>query len=66
MTDLQRFAEQFVGSSRDYVFVRPQDRLLILRPNKTHHLNATACDMLQRLYAQDPVDAESLVRELAT
>lgn len=65
MTDLQRFASEFVESTRDFVFVRPEDRLLILRPNRTHYLNATACEMLQRLYRQSAVDVPVLVGEMA-
>ncbi len=63
---LQQFAENFVASTRDYVFIRPEDRLLILRPNKVHHLNATACEMLAVLYAAEPVDVAALVREFST
>ena len=65
MTDLQTFAEQFITSTRDYIFVRPEDRLVIMRPNKTHHLNATACDLLQKLYAQDEVDTALVIAEVA-
>ena len=36
---LQSFAEQFVTSTRRYLFVRPKDGGLILRPNKVHHLD---------------------------
>jgi hypothetical protein len=35
---LQSFAEQFVSSARRHLFVRPEDGVLILRPNKVHHL----------------------------
>lgn len=65
MTDLQTFAQQFVASTRDYIFIRPQDRLVIMRPNKTHHLNATACDLLQKLYAQPEIDTAAVVAEVA-
>jgi radical SAM protein with 4Fe4S-binding SPASM domain len=65
MTDLQTFAQQFITSTRDYVFIRPEDRLVIMRPNKTHHLNETACEMLRRLYAQDEVDTAQVVSEVA-
>jgi hypothetical protein len=34
---LQSF-EQFVTRTRRYLFVRPEDGVLILRPNKAHHL----------------------------
>lgn len=65
MTDLQTFAQQFVASTRDYIFIRPEDRLVIMRPNKTHHLNATACDLLQKLYAQEDIDTAQVVAEVA-
>ncbi|MCL4393596.1 MAG: PqqD family peptide modification chaperone [Chloroflexi bacterium] len=63
---LQQFAESFIASTRDYVFIRPEDRLLILRPNKVYHLNATAVEMLGILYKADHVDVDALVRDFAT
>lgn len=63
---LQQFASSFVASTREYIFIRPEDRLLILRPNKVHHLNATATEMLHTLYTKEPVDVDALVRDLAT
>jgi len=65
MERLQRFAAEFVNSTREYIFIRPEDRLLIMRPNKTHHLNATACEMLRRLYDQPEVDVPALVAHFA-
>jgi radical SAM protein with 4Fe4S-binding SPASM domain len=62
---LQQFATSFVNSTRDYIFIRPEDRLLILRPNKTFHLNATATEMLHTLYTSEHVDVEALVRDVA-
>jgi radical SAM protein with 4Fe4S-binding SPASM domain len=64
-TSLQNFASEFIGSTRDFIFVRPQDRLLILRPNKIHHLNRTAAEMLAALYAQETPDASAVIRETA-
>ncbi len=66
MANLQDFAAQFITSTRDYVFVRPEDNLLILRPNKIHHLNRTATEMLTALYAQETTDVAAVVRETAT
>jgi len=63
LTELQRFATQFIASTRDYIFIRPEDRLLILRPNKIHHLNRTATEMLTTLYAQEAPDVEAVIRE---
>jgi radical SAM protein with 4Fe4S-binding SPASM domain len=61
---LQQFATSFVESTREYIFIRPEDNLLILRPNRVHHLNTTATTMLQVLYNQERVDTVSLVREM--
>ncbi|HSJ52128.1 MAG TPA: PqqD family peptide modification chaperone [Anaerolineae bacterium] len=66
LTQLQRFASEFIASTRDYVFIRPEDRLLILRPNKIHHLNRTATDILTALYAQPAPDVVAIVHETAT
>ena len=64
-TDLQGFASEFINSTSDFIFVRPQDNLLILRPNKIHHLNRTATEMLTALYAQETPDVGTVVRETA-
>jgi len=39
----------FMREVKDYFFVRPQDNLLILRPNKVMHLNETGIVMLRML-----------------
>lgn len=65
MQNLQNFANQFVESTRDYIFIRPEDSLVIMRPNKTHYLNEMAREMLSRLYAQTSVDIEELVSQIA-
>ena len=62
---LQQFASSFVESTRDYVFVRPEDNLLILRPNRVQYLNRTATAMLHALYSQRPVDVAALVAQMA-
>ncbi len=64
-TTLQAMAIEFITSTRDYVFVRPEDRLLILRPNKIHHLNRTATEMLTALYAQDTPNADAVIHDTA-
>lgn len=40
----------FIADVKDYFFPRPEDNLLILRPNKVMHLNKTAMKMLQLLF----------------
>jgi radical SAM protein with 4Fe4S-binding SPASM domain len=39
----------FMKEVKDYFFARPEDNLLILRPNKIMHLNETAMKMLELL-----------------
>ncbi len=51
--DLQSLASQLVASSREIVYIRPEDGLIILRPNRLHHLNKTATEMMAALYG-DP------------
>jgi radical SAM protein with 4Fe4S-binding SPASM domain len=60
--DLQRFASELVGSTREYIYIRPEDGLIILRPNRLHYLNETATLMLDMLYgnARGP-DIEAVV-----
>ncbi len=59
------FATEFITSTQDFVFIRPEDKLLILRPNKIHHLNRTATEMLTALYAQEEPDVAAVVNETA-
>lgn len=65
MDRLQQFAADFVASTRDLIFIRPEDRVIILRPNKAQHLNATACEMLALLYGQETVDVGAVVEHVA-
>jgi len=65
MTRLQEFAQTLVAQTRDYVYIRPEDGLLILRPNRVHNLNRTATAMLARLYAEEPTDVAAVIRDVA-
>lgn len=42
--------EKFVEDTRDVLYLREVDRLLIIRPNKLHHCNDTAFALLAGLY----------------
>ncbi|MBN1259195.1 MAG: PqqD family peptide modification chaperone [Anaerolineae bacterium] len=57
------FVEQFVANTREHVFVRPEDSLLILRPNRVQYLNTTAAEMLQALYTPAKPDVRAIVAE---
>jgi len=66
LIDLQRFAAELVNATREYIYIRPEDGLIILRPNRLHHLNATATQMLHKLYTDpDGPNAEAVVAEIA-
>ena len=64
--ELERFADELVSSTRDYIYIRPEDNLIILRPNQLHYLNETATLMLDMLYSrpQGP-DVEAVVAFIA-
>ncbi|UCC63079.1 MAG: radical SAM protein [Anaerolineae bacterium] len=63
--ELQAYAANFIESTRDFIFVRTADNVIILRPNRAHHLNATATEMLHALYSQAEVDVAAVVRQVA-
>jgi radical SAM protein with 4Fe4S-binding SPASM domain len=65
-TDLQAFATELVAQTKDYIYIRPEDGLFIMRPNRVHHLNQTAVAMLSRLYGDgNRPDVDRVVREVA-
>jgi radical SAM protein with 4Fe4S-binding SPASM domain len=64
--ELQAFATELVAQTRDYIYIRPEDGLFILRPNRVHHLNPTAVALLSRLYDSGGTpDVDAAVREVA-
>jgi len=56
--------ENFVRETADVVHLRPEDRLLIIRPNKLHHCNETAFAMLHGLY-NEKKSVEALLAEVS-
>ncbi len=52
-----RWIPTFINEVRDFFFVRPEDNLLILRPNKTMHLNETGIRMLKMLLDNEPIES---------
>jgi radical SAM protein with 4Fe4S-binding SPASM domain len=65
--DLQTFAEQVIASTREYVYIRPADGLMIIRPSRLHHLNSMATFMLDRLYARpEGPDVQTLIAEVSS
>ena len=64
--DLQSFASELISQTRSYIYIRPEDGLFIMRPNRVHHLNPTAVVMLSRLYGDgDKPDVDAIVRDVA-
>ncbi len=58
--------DEFVESTRAALFVRPVDRLLMIRPDKTMALNESATAILSALYARESGPAAEVLTELST
>lgn len=54
----------FVDATRDILYLRKEDLLLIIRPNRIQHVNSTAYDMLHSLYAVG-MDAETVTDSIS-
>lgn len=71
MTDSQpeagRYAriDSFVASTREAIFIRRADRLLMIRPDKTLGLNHSAVEILAGLYARGAPGAALVLADLA-
>jgi len=50
---LKKEADRIVFSTLEQVYIRDDDRLLILRPNKLYFANAAALYLLKKLYSPD-------------
>jgi len=50
---LKKEADRIVFSTLEQVYLRDEDKLLILRPNKLYFANATALYLLKKLYSPD-------------
>ncbi len=57
--------DHFVASTRNALFVRRVDSLLLIRPDKTMSINATAIDLLEAFYDRRRRPAAQIVAELA-
>ncbi len=44
--------DSYVDSTREILYLRPDDMLLIIRPNKIYHINSTGFEILNGLYAE--------------
>ena len=66
VAEVQSLASELVNATREYIYIRPEDGLLILRPNRLHHLNKTGTEMMAALY-NDPEgpDVERVVADVA-
>jgi len=57
--------DDFVARTRAALFVRPVDGLLMIRPDKTMSINASAATILQALYRRDSPGAAATLTRLA-
>lgn len=48
---LAGMASRIVSTTASQIFLRPQDRLLIIRPNRMYFVNSTAFDILTMMYS---------------
>ncbi len=62
--ELKAFVSEVIERTSDYVWVRKEDRLLILRPNTVHFLNETAAEILYLLYSGKSV--EEVIKDIAS
>ncbi|MBI2896368.1 MAG: radical SAM protein [Deltaproteobacteria bacterium] len=58
------WVDDFIGRTRCAVFVRPADGLLLVRPERTMSLNASAVRILGALYAPGAGPAETVLRQI--
>jgi len=61
----EAFIDEFVASTRQAVFIRRADGLLLIRPDKTLQINETAVDILEALYAREAPPARDVLEKLA-
>jgi len=64
--DKVSFINEVVDNTRDYVFVRADDSLLIIKPNKVHYLNDTARRLINRMYELPSGKSYQAITEVAT
>jgi len=66
-SDLQSFADELITQTKGYVYIRPEDGMFIIRPNRVQYLNRTAVSMLSRLYHHDDgvPDVDVVIRQVA-
>ncbi len=63
--DSKPFINEAVSSTREYVFVREDDGILIIKPNKLHYLNKTATELLSSIYSKPDGQSYDAVTEAA-
>jgi radical SAM protein with 4Fe4S-binding SPASM domain len=59
------YIDSFVAHTRNAVFVRRADRLLLIRPEKTLGINESGAAIIEALYARDHPPAATVLPELA-
>ncbi len=68
------WVDDYVERLREFVFVRPEDNVLIKRPNQAHRMNPAAIRILDRLFNQgesiariveEQTDRERVIEDLA-
>lgn len=60
------YIEDVVKSTREYIFVRQDDSLLIVKPNRVINLNTTATDLMWLLYSLPENEIYSAIEKIST
>ena len=62
---IKKYIESVVESTKEHIFIRDEDGVLIIKPNRVHNLNPMASTMLSRIYGEYSDDPYSVVSQVA-
>jgi len=63
--ELKKYIESVIESTREHIFIRDEDGILIIKPNRIHNLNPTATQLLSRMYQENPDDPYQAIIDMA-
>jgi radical SAM protein with 4Fe4S-binding SPASM domain len=64
LMDRKKYIEDVVRSTKEYIYVRTDDNLLIVKPNRVMNLNDTGAQLLSKLYASKEGEEYAAVEEI--
>lgn len=63
--DTKQYIKSVVESTREHIFIRDEDGILIIKPNRVHNLNPMATKLLKRLYELPAEQAHVAIEEIS-